>query len=118
MKYLIIPMLSTMFAISTPLLASETVEGVKKDYEAAKIEVAAQLESLDKKIDELKASAQQKSTTAKEKTLKEAQTTREKLSADYERMKADSGSNWKSFKKRVARSLKKLNAKAQKALNE
>lgn len=118
MKYLIIPVLTTIFALAVPALALETVKGVKKDYQAAKAEVAAQLESLDKKIDELKASAQQKSTAAKEGALKEAQDTRENLRADYEILKASSDSNWTSFKQKVARSLKNLNNKAQKALSE
>lgn len=117
MKHLLI----TTFMISAfaaPALALEAVKGAKADYQAAKTEVAAQLEALDKKIDELQASTKAKSTAAKERTLKEAELTREKLHADYEQMKADADSNWTSFKKKVARSLSKLNAKAQKALNE
>lgn len=101
-----------------PATASETVEGAKKDDQAAKAEVAAQLDVLDKKIDELRASAAQKSTAAKERALQEAERAREKLRADYERMKADADGNWASFKKKVARSLDKLNTKAQKALKE
>lgn len=118
MKYLIIPALAAIFALAHPSLALETVEGAKKDFQNAKEEVAVQLESLDKKIEELKASAQKKSTVAKEKALKEAQATREKLRSDYETLKADADSNWTSFKKKVARSIDKLNSKAQKALNE
>lgn len=106
----------TALALHAP--ASETVEGAKKDYQSAKAEVGAQLEALDKKIDELKASAAQKSTAAKERTLKEAQATRAKLGAEYDGMKESAGDNWASFKRRVGRSLDKLNAKAQKALND
>lgn len=106
------------FSLAMPALALETVDGAKKDYQAAKAEVAAQLESLDKKIDELKASTRQKSTAAKEKALKEAQDLREKLGADYEKMKEATDSNWTRFKNKVADSLDRLNTKAQKALKE
>ncbi|MBX3035253.1 MAG: hypothetical protein KF865_15150 [Bdellovibrionaceae bacterium] len=110
--------LALLFALTSPALALEAVEGAKKDYQTAKAEVAAQLDTLDKKIEELKKSAQQKSTAAKEKALNEAQEARVKLGAEYERMKTDTESNWTSFKKKVARSLEQLNSKAQKALNE
>lgn len=118
MKHLMISILAATFAFVLPALASETVEGMKKDYQTAKAEVGAQLDSLDKKIDELKASTKEKSTAAKELTLKEAEATREKLRADYEKMKADTSSNWTSFKKKVSSSLDSLNKKAQKVLNE
>lgn len=117
MKFLMasVFVLSSMFAGSA--FALETVDGAKKDYETAKVEMAAKLESLDKKIDELKASTAAKSTAAKEKTLKEVQLTRDKLRADYELMKDATDSKWKSFKKRFARSVDRMNAKAQRALN-
>lgn len=97
---------------------SEAVEGAKKDYAAAKAEVSAQLDALDKKIDELKASTAAKSTAAKEKALKEAEETRAKARAQYESMKESSSGNWQSFKKKLARSIDKVNARAQKALKE
>ena len=108
--------ISSIFAFSASAL--ETVDGAKKDYEAAKVEMAAKLESLDQKIEELKANTAAKSTAAKEKTLKEVQITRDKLRADYELMKDATDSKWKSFKKRFAQSIDRMNAKAQRALND
>ncbi|MBX2994453.1 MAG: hypothetical protein KF681_06520 [Bdellovibrionaceae bacterium] len=116
MKFLMALMVSLTFSVSG--FALETVEGAKKDYEAAKVEMKAKLDALDAKIDQLKASTAEKSTAAKEKTLKEVQETRDKLRADYELMKNETDSKWKSFKKRMGRTIDKLNAKAQKALND
>ena len=111
--------LAALFAaLTSPAFASETVEGAKKDFQSAKAEISAQLESLDKKIDELKASTKKNSTAAKEKALKEAEETRASLRADYEEMKEDTNKSWMSFKKRVSDSLDKMNAKAQKALKD
>ena len=98
--------------------ASETVEGAKKDYAAAKAEAQAQLDALDKKIDELKKSTAQKSTEAKEKALKEAEETRAKLHAEYESMKESTDTKWAAFKKKLARQIDHLNKRAQKALKE
>lgn len=116
MKFLMALLISLTFAGS--VFALETVDGAKKDIEAAKIEMKSKLDALDAKIDQLKASTAEKSTAAKEKTLKEVQETRDKLRADYELMKSETDSKWKAFKKRMGRAIDKLNAKAQKALND
>jgi hypothetical protein len=99
-------------------IASEAVEGAKKDFKAAKAEVAAQFDELDKKIDELKASTREKSTSAKEKALKEAQRSRDKLHEEFDSMKDTTASAWKAFKKRLSHSIGKISAKAQKALKD
>ncbi|MFN7729514.1 MAG: hypothetical protein ACK5P7_10200 [Bdellovibrio sp.] len=118
--FIVSSMFASMFVLMFAFSASalETVDGAKKDYETAKVEMAAKLGALDQKIEELKASTAAKSTAAKEKTLKEIQINRDKLRADYELMKDATDSKWKSFKKRFAQSIDRMNAKAQRALKD
>lgn len=98
--------------------SSETVEGAKKDYESFKQEMNVKLEKTQNRIEELKAKAKEKGSTAQDKTIQEYEETRAKLKAKIEEMEADTSKGWKKFKKGLSSSIDKLNSKIQKSLNE
>lgn len=118
MKFLMALIFAGVSSFAGLARASETVEGAKKDYAAAKEEAKVQLDALDKKIAEIQASIAQKSTEAKKKTLEHAENARAKLRAEYDSMKDSSDTKWKSFKKKLGRELDHLNKKAQKVLKD
>lgn len=117
MKFLTVIFCGALLIAGTGF-ASETVKGVKKDYESFRQEMSAKLDATEKKIAELKADAKTKGDAAKEKTVENLEKTRDQLKADLADAKAEGGSKWKSFKKSFANSVDKLNSKIQKAMKE
>lgn len=117
MKKLTIAFCLTTLALSTSF-ASETVKGLKKDYEHFRQEMSAKLEATEAKIAEMKADAKTKGNSAKEKTIENLEATRDQLKSELAEAKAEGGSKWKSFKKSFAESVDKLNTKVQNATKE
>ena len=98
--------------------ASETVSGVKKDFQSLKKELSEQLAVLDGRIKELKEKGKEKSSAIHEKTVKELEEAQEKLRAEIKELKDDGKTSWQSFKDSFAKSLDTLNEKVQKALKD
>lgn len=117
MKFLTVAFCLIALALSTSF-ASETMKGMKKDYENFRQEMSAKLDATEKKIAELKADAKTKGNTVKEKTVQELEATRDQLKTELNETKAEGGSKWKSFKKSFAESIDRLNSKIQGAMQE
>lgn len=99
-------------------LASETVKGLHKDYEAFKKEMSEKVDLMDKKIDELKTHVGQKGHKIKSETVKEYETTRDELRGEIEKIEEGSKSNWKKVKKHISDSADSLNSKLQESLKD
>lgn len=98
--------------------ASETVKGIKKDYTTFKQDMQIKLDATEKKLAELKAKAEAKSSAAQEKSIQEYEQTRDKLKSQLAELEKSSESKWKKVKRRFAESIDKLNQKIQKSLEE
>ena len=98
--------------------ASETVQGIKKDYESFKQEMQTKLNETENKISELKLKAQAKGTAAQEKSITEYEQKRDQLKTQLEGLEKAGESKWKKTKKRLAESIDKLNKKVQKSLDQ
>ena len=96
--------------------ASETAEGIKKDYSSFKQEMQIKLNEAESKINELKVKAQEKSSTTQEKSILEYEKTRDKLKVQLNDLEKTGESKWKKAKKRMSESIEKLNRKVQKSL--
>lgn len=108
---LILSCLVTTPMLMQPVHASETAEGIKKDYAAFKKEANAKLAELDQKIEKLKAES-------KETAAEELQSARDQLQKRMEEAEKTGSTKWAQFKKSFAESVDKLNSKAQKVLRE
>jgi hypothetical protein len=109
---------SAILLVGLQSLASETMKGAQKDYEAFKKEMSIKVESLDKQIDELKTKAKDKGKVVKEATLKDLEETRKGLHSDMEEFEGKSKENWKAMKKKLSESAELLHSKLQKALED
>jgi hypothetical protein len=98
--------------------ASETVQGMKKDYASFKQDMQVKLNETEAKIAELKVKAAAKSSAAQEKSITEYEQSRDKLKAQLDEMEKAGESKWKRAKRRMAESIDKLNKKVQKSLEE
>jgi hypothetical protein len=98
--------------------ASETVQGLKKDYATFKQDMQVKLNETEAKIAELKAKAAAKSSAAQSKSITEYEQTRDKLKIQLDDMEKAGESKWKRAKRRMAESIDKLNKKVQKSLEE
>ncbi len=98
--------------------ASETVQGMKKDYATFKQDMQLKLNETESKIAELKLKAQAKSSAAQEKSIAEYEQSRDKLKAQLDEMGKAGESKWRRAKRRMAESINKLNKKVQKSLEE
>lgn len=104
--------------MSSSVFASETAEGLKKDFVSFKQEMQVKLEATEKKIQELKKKAGDKSTEAQEKSIREYENKRDELKSGLEKIDKQSKTKWQKTKKRMAQALDKLNKKVQKSLEE
>ena len=116
MKNVIIGLI-LVFGFST-VKASEAIQGIKKDFTHFKEEMKAKLNETEKKIDELKSRAGNKTTEAQEKSIKDYEETRDQLKNQIEKISQKSESHWQKTKKRIAQSIDKLNKKVQKSLEQ
>lgn len=107
-----------LFLAAVLSFSSETVKGVKKDFETFKQEVSVQLEETEKNLSELKAKAKTKSSKALDQTIKEVEATREELKAKLSDLKDDGKNGWKKMKAGIADSFESMNKKIQKSLKE
>lgn len=98
--------------------ASETVAGVKKDYQNFKQEMSTQLEQAEQNLEALRAKSKDKITTTQKATVEELQSTKEKLRIELENMKTESVKASKKVKSDLAASISSLNEKIQKALKD
>lgn len=104
-------LITTLTLMIASAFASETVEGVKKDYQTFKQEMSTKLEAMDQKIDQLKAES-------KENMVKDIEIARDQLRKELNEAKETSSTKWNQFKKSFGQSIDKLNNKVQKALKE
>lgn len=98
--------------------ASETVKGIQKDYETFKKEMSARVDSIDKKIEELKTQAGKKGHSVKKETVKEYESNRDELRTEINKIEEGSKANWKKVKKHISESAESLNAKLQESLKD
>lgn len=114
MKYLsILITMALFFTVSATAFAfaSETTEGMKKDYAAFKKDANQKLEDLDRKIDQLKAES-------KDSVAKDVEAARDRLRLEVEQAQQTTATKWVQFKRGFAQSMDNLNAKVQKVLKE
>ena len=98
--------------------ASETVAGVKKDYQNFKQEMSTQLEQAEQNLEALRAKSKDKITTTQKATVEELQNTKEKLRIELENMKNEGVKVSKKVKSDLATSISSLNERIQKALKD
>lgn len=103
---------------SAPVMASETVEGAKKDLQEFKSEMGERIDAIQKQIDELRSKTKKKGKEAREQTVKGLEKTEKDLQTELDRMKADSGKKFAKVKIRFAEAVDSLNEKIQKALKD
>lgn len=107
-----------VLTLAVVTFASETTKGMKKDYESFKVEMSRQLDTVEKKIADLKVKAKQKGSTAQEETAESLEKTRAKLKEQLAEAKETSQDGWSKFKSGFADSVDKLNTKLQKAVKD
>lgn len=107
-----------VLTLTVVTFASETTKGIKKDYESFKIEMTRQLDTVEKKIEDLKVKAKQKGNTAQEETAEGLEKSRAKLKEQLAEAKESSQDGWSKFKTGFASSVDKLNTKIQKAVKD
>ncbi|MBC7466467.1 MAG: hypothetical protein H7256_10790 [Bdellovibrio sp.] len=107
-----------VFVATLSSFASETTKGMKKDYESFKTEMSAQLDSVERQIEDLRLKAKQKGSSTQEETAASLEKTRAKLKAELASMKDNGKDGWSSFKKSFAESVDKLNTKIQTAVKD
>lgn len=98
--------------------ASETVKGVKKDYQSFKQEMNMQLEQAEQSLEVLKAKGEDHLNSAQKATLAELQATKEKLKSKLDSMVQESVKTSRKVKADLASSISSLNERIQKALKD
>ena len=98
--------------------ASETLQGIEKDYDAFKIEMSAQLDHVESELNLLKVKAKAKTNQTQNQSIEELEKTKAKLKSELSRVRQISISNWKNFKTSFAASVNKLNSKVQSKLKD
>ena len=116
MRILLVSVFSLFFAVGAS--ASETVEGVKKDYATFKAEMQTKLDALDLKLNRLVTEGKENGKAARDKAAVDLRAAREDLRRQLEEGRETSAEKWHRFKKDFGRSVDKLNDRLQKALNE
>lgn len=111
-------LLLSLLMLAGPAFASETVEGLKKDYASFKEDMNAKLAEMDRKIERLKAESAREGKSAKEQAVTDLQAAREKLRRELDKTREAGAEGWTKFKRGFARSVDNLNRKIQKALKE
>ena len=96
--------------------ASETLQGIEKDYDAFKIEMSAQLDHVESELNLLKVKT--KTNQTQNQSIEELEKTKAKLKSELSRVRQISISNWKNFKTSFAASVNKLNSKVQSKLKD
>lgn len=99
-------------------LGSETVRGVKKDYEVFKNEMAQKIESLEKQISDFKDKTKGQSGQVKKKTVAELEEARDSVKSQFRKLSDESKDSWANVKKSLAESVEDLHSKVQKALKD
>ena len=113
-------LLSLLVILSTASLvskaaASETAEGMKKDFTEFKEQMSHQLDIADQKLQELATHVKSSSDQAGQKTVKELEKIRSDLKAGLDHLSGQGSKNWKKVKNNFADAIDQLNAKIQKA---
>lgn len=99
-------------------MASEAVEGAKKDFAKFKTEMNLKLKALDNQVDELRNKAAAKGSEARQKSLTEIEESKTKIKKDLNDLKEDGKGTWKSFKNDLSKAMDNLHTKIQKALKD
>ena len=109
---------TTLVIFGMQTFALETVKGAKKDIESFKTEISAQLDTFEKKIEELKLKAKDKSHVVKDETIQDLEASRNSLKSELNKLEDSSKNNWKKMRKGISDSVRALHGKIQKALND
>lgn len=94
-------------------LALETPRAAKNDYAKFKQEMQVKLQALEVKIEKLKMQTKNSADEAQTKALADLEESRDQVSAELNRLEAETKSDWKKLKRRIAESVDRLNRKAQ-----
>lgn len=116
-SYLVV-LATLLFANSSTFATSETVKGVKKDFEVFKQELGIKLEETQKELDELQKKMKEKGSHVRQETLAELKESRDKLKVEYDNLKFESKSQFQRLKTDLSHSIESLNNKIQKALKD
>ncbi len=118
MKLFINLIVGLVFAVSSSALASEAIDGAKKDYEKFKTEMSAKLEKVEAELVFLRERAKVKSSQAQVASITELEKTQAKLKSELSEAKQSGAVGWKKFKASFAASVDRLNSKVQKTMKD
>jgi phage-related minor tail protein len=113
MKIILFLTLSWLAFMVSPVKASETVNGAKKDLAEFRDDMKVRLQVLDGEITEAKEKAKVTGSRVQQKTLVELEKTRDKIRVDLEKLGQTTGGNWRKLKLKVADSVDNLNNRVQ-----
>ena len=106
------------FILISTAVASETVEGAKKDLAAFKQDLHQKLETLDTEMQKLREQAKQKGQDVKSKTVTELESARNQLKTKIDQLQASSHKNWEKVKTNLSESYQKLSDRVHSALKD
>lgn len=110
--------LGLFFSPLTMGMASEAIEGAKKDFQTFKTEMSERMDSIEKQLEELKLKAKENGQAVQEKTVQDLEKAKDRLHDQVEHMKYSGEKKFKKAKSQFAKSLESLNSSIQKALKD